>query len=38
MLGEDLDNYLLTDSEHREYCQESRCWDDIRMWPPRPKD
>ncbi len=35
MLGEDLDNYLIIDSEHREYCQDSPCWDNIRMWPPR---
>ncbi len=33
MLGEDPDNYIVTDSDHREYCTERTCWDDIRMWP-----
>ncbi len=37
MLGEDPDNYLITNSEHLEYCQERLCWDEIPMWPPRPK-
>lgn len=35
MLGEDPDNYLITDSDHHEYCAERTCWDDIRMWPER---
>jgi hypothetical protein len=35
MLGEEPDNYIITDSEHREYCTESACWDDIQMWPKR---
>jgi hypothetical protein len=38
MLGEDLDNYLITDSDHREYCQECHCWDEIKMWPERPEE
>ncbi len=37
MLGEDPDNYIITDSEHREYCADKPCWDDIRMWPERKK-
>ncbi len=35
MLAEDPENYLITDSEHREYCAESSFWDNIRMWPER---
>jgi hypothetical protein len=35
MLGEEQDNFIITDSEHREYCQESPCWDEIPMWPKR---
>ncbi len=37
MLGEDPDHYLITDSEHREFCQDRTCWDKIPMWPKRPK-
>jgi hypothetical protein len=37
MLGEELDNYLIVDSEHREYCQDCSCWDEIKRWPERPK-
>jgi hypothetical protein len=35
MLGEDPDNYVITDAEHRDYCQERSCWDDVPMWPQR---
>jgi hypothetical protein len=35
MLGEDLDNYIVTDSDHHEYCTGRTCWDDIQMWPER---
>jgi hypothetical protein len=38
MLGEDLENYLITDSDHREYCHECTCWDGIKMWPERPQE
>ncbi len=37
MLGEDPDSYLLTTSEHRDYCLERSCWDGIKMWPERPQ-
>ena len=35
MLGEEPDNFIITDSEHREYCTERTCWDEIKMWPER---
>ncbi|MGA9755901.1 MAG: hypothetical protein WBV23_12260 [Desulfobaccales bacterium] len=35
MLGEDQDDYVITDAEHRDYCQECSCWDDVQMWPQR---
>ena len=35
MLAEDPDNYMTTDSDHREYCLERSCWDHIQMWPER---
>lgn len=35
MLGEDPDNYLITDSDQRDYCLDRPCWDNIKMWPER---
>lgn len=35
MLAEDPDNYIVTDSDHLEYCADRSCWDGIRMWPER---
>ncbi len=33
MLSEDPDNFLITDSDYREYCADRTYWDNIRMWP-----
>ena len=37
MLGEDPENYIITDDEQRDYWTERGLWDGIRMWPPRPQ-
>ncbi len=36
MLGEDPDNYIITDADNRDYCEERSSWDHRKMWPPRP--
>lgn len=36
MLGEDPDNYFITDSDNRVYCLECSFWDNVKMWPERP--
>jgi hypothetical protein len=35
MLGEDQENYLLTDADHRDYCTDRSSWDHCKMWPER---
>lgn len=35
MLGEDPDNYIITDDQQQDYCSDRPCWDGIRMWPER---
>jgi hypothetical protein len=37
MLAEDPDNYLIADENHQVYCLECSFWDNIEMWPKRPK-
>jgi hypothetical protein len=36
MLAEDPDNYMVTDADHRDYCNERSDWDHCKMWPQRP--
>ncbi len=36
MLGEDPDNYIITDADNRDFCEERSSWDHYKMWPPRP--
>ncbi len=36
MLGEDLDNYMVTDETSQVYCSERSYWDKCRMWPEKP--
>jgi hypothetical protein len=38
MLDEDPTNYIIADSEQRDYCLDRPCWDEVQMWPPRPKN
>jgi hypothetical protein len=33
MLAEDLDNYLITDEENRDFSLERHCWDHCKKWP-----
>ncbi len=32
MLGEDLDNYLITDEDHRDYCLDRPAWKHCRLF------
>lgn len=33
MLGEDPENYIITDEENRTYCLERSFWDHCKKWP-----
>ena len=35
MLGEEPDNYFISDSDHRDYCLERSCWDPDGICPQR---
>jgi hypothetical protein len=35
MLGEDPDNYFITDADHRDYQNDRANWDHCKMWPKR---
>jgi hypothetical protein len=35
MLAEDLDNYIISDTDHQSFSQERAFWDHCKMWPER---
>lgn len=35
MLGEEPEEYLISDETQYDYCQDRACWEHCRMWPER---